>query len=211
MDEWLGPEGKLMNLLDTAGQLILLNLFWLLGCLLVLPAGGATIALYYAVIKSVRRGQGDSLKEFFGCLKRNFFRGLAAFAVLVLAAGLMYVNFRILRESEGQGLLKSATVVVAAVTVFAAMYIFPILSRFTMGVGRAFAMAFTMSIRYLHITLLLVLGTAVLVLAQVYILPVYTVLFIPSAWCYITTFVMEKALRHYMPPKEEADSAWYYE
>lgn len=211
MDEWFGPEGKFMQLLDSAGQLILLNVLWLIGCLLVIPAGAATVAFYYAVIKSVRRGQGDALQEFFQCFKANFLRGMAAELILIAAGAAMYVNFGILRQWQGHGLLKSATLVVALITVFAAVYIFPILSRFRMGVFRAFAMAFTMSIRYLHFTLVLVFGTAVLVLLQIYLLPMVTVFFIPSFWCLGTTYLMEKALRHYMPPKEESDSAWYYE
>lgn len=211
MDEWLGPEGKLMQYLDTAGQLILLNVLWLLGCLLVLPAGGATIALYYSVMKSIRRGQGDSLQEFFQSFKSNFWRGLKAEIILIIASALMYGNLQILQQWQEHGLLKSATLVVAVISVFAAVYIFPILSRFRLGVLRAFALAFTMSIRYLHFTILLVLGTVALVLLQIYLLPMVTVFLIPSFWCLGTTYLMEKALRHYMPPKEESDSAWYYE
>lgn len=207
MEEWFGPEGKFMTLLDKAGQLILLNLFWLLGCILVVPAGGASVALYYAVIKSVRRGEGDSLQEFFLCFKANFLRGLGAELILAAAAALTYLDLWVLQP----GLLKNAVIVVSVVMAFVAMYIFPILSRFRMGIVSAFAMAFTMSIRYIHITLLLLLGTAALVALQIYILPIYTVLVIPSFWCFGTTYLMEKALRHYMPPKEESDSAWYYE
>ena len=207
MEEWFGPEGKFMTLLDKAGQLILLNLVWLLACILVIPAGGASVALYYAVIKSVRRGEGDSLQEFFQCFKANFLRGLGAELILLAAAALTYLDLWVLQP----GLLKNAVIVVSVVMAFTAMYIFPILSRFRLGIVSAFAMAFTMSIRYLHITLLLLLGTVALVVLQIYILPIYTVLFIPSFWCFGTTYLMEKALRHYMPAKEESDSAWYYE
>lgn len=211
MDEWLGHEGKLMQLLDTVGQLILLNILWILSCLLVIPAGSATIALYYSVIKSIRRGQGDALQEFFQCFKANFWRGLGAEVILVLAGLLLYGDLQILQKWQGYGLLKSATLVVVVISVFAAVYIFPILSRFRMGVFRAFALAFTMSLRFLHFTLLLIVGIVIMVLLQIYLLPIVTVLFIPSFWCLGTTYLMEKALRHYMPPKEETDSAWYYE
>lgn len=209
--DWFGSEGRLAGLLDRTGQLILLSFFWLLGCVLILPAGGATVALYYAVVKSIRREQGDPVKEFFRSFRENFLRGLAAFGILVLAAVLLYFNVNILTQTEGSGLLKGATLILAVLAVFVGIYLFPVLSRFRLSPGKAIALAFSMSLRFFPYTVLILVGAATLAALQIYIFPMATVLILPSVCCYGVSFLMEKALRHYMPPKEDSDDAWYYQ
>ncbi len=210
MNGLFGAEGKLAQLLDRLGQMVALSALWLLGCLLILPAGGATTALYYAVTKSVRFGQGDAVKEFFRSLRANFLRGLAAFGMVVLCAGLLVLDRNILTHVEGKAPFKAAILLLSALTVFASVYIFPILSRFRMSPGRALALAFTMSLRCFPYTLLILATAVVGAILQLYFLPMATVLLMPAVCCYGLSFFVEKALRRYMPPKEENEDAWYY-
>lgn len=210
MNGWFGTDGKLMQLLDKLGQMVVLSVLWLLGCVLILPAGGATAALYYAVTKSLRLGQGDAIKEFFRSLRANFLRGLAAFGMVVLCVALLALDRNILTHVQGMTLLKAATVLLTVLAVLASVYIFPILSRFRMSVGRALTLAFAMSLRCLPYTLLILAAAVVGALAQIYLLPMATVLLLPALCCYGLSFFVEKALRRYMPPKEENEDAWYY-
>lgn len=207
---WLGSDGKLISLLDKTGQLILLSVLWLLGCVLILPAGGATVALYYAVTKSIRFDQGDALKEFWHSFRENFRRGLVGFVILVMAGVLLYLNVNILTHVEGNSLFKGATLILSVLALFIGIYLFPVFSRFRLPLSKAIALAFSMSLRFIHYTLLILIGAAAAAALQVYIFPMATVLLLPATCCYGISFLMEKALRHYMPPKEESDDAWYY-
>ena len=79
-------------------------------------------------------------------------------------------------------------------------------------------LSFVMSIRYFYYTILIIAGTAALVWLQYYYLPMPCIFVLPGAWCYVVTFMMERALLAYMPAKEEAQKdqggetdAWYYE
>ena len=58
-------------------------------------------------------------------------------------------------------------------------------------------------------TALILLGAVLGALAQFFLLPVPTLAILPGGMCLAATWPVEKALRHYMPPKED-DNAWYY-
>ena len=51
-------DGKIVSLLNKAGEIILLNMVFLLCCLPVITIGPALASLYYATIKSIRRERG---------------------------------------------------------------------------------------------------------------------------------------------------------
>lgn len=210
MNEWFSTDGPIFTWLDRLGQMILLSLVWLVGCMPILTVATSTTALYYAVIKSVRRGRGDALKEFFHSYKANLRRGIPITAVVLLLGAVLYANAHI-TLAQGNGALPTANLVGLAILLLLTVYICPILSRFTMRVRDVWKLSFVMAIRFLPYTLLLAAGTAVVVTAQVFLLPMPTVLIIPSAWCLLTTYPVEKALRAYMPEKQPEDDAWYYE
>ena len=90
------------------------------------------------------------------------------------------------------------------------VYVFPILSRFTMKTVNMWKLAFVMGIRFFPVTAVVVIGTAALVWIQIYILPIPCAAFIPGCWCFVVTFMMEKVLLHYMPKPDEGEEAWYY-
>lgn len=205
-------ETPLIGLLDKIGQLIILGVCWIIGSLPVVTLGTSTTALYYAVIKSIRRGQGYALGEFWKSYKANLRRGILATVIMLFAAGLLCLNLWTLQQAEQDNTaMMLANGLCLAVLCISWIYLCPVLSRFTMGVANAWKLAFVMAIRFLPQSILLAAGVAVLAALQIWILPVPTALLIPGLWCYVTTFVIEKVLRKYMPAKKENDDAWYYE
>lgn len=208
----LSPEGPVFSLLDTVGRLIGLGLLWLLGCVPIVTATTSTAALYYAVMKSVRRGCGSAWQEFWSAYRSNLKRGIPITLALGLLGAVLTGNIRYLWQSgQTGGTLLWGSVFLLAVLAAVAIYIGPVLSRFTLGAWRACQMAFVMALRFWYITLALALGLTALVLLQIYILPMPTALALPGLWCWTTTFLTERALRAYMPPKEENDDSWYYQ
>lgn len=214
MKNFLNADGPLVGLLDKIGQLILLGVCWIIGSIPIVTLGTASTALYYAVMKSVRRGQGYSLGEFWKSYKANLGRGVLAFLPMLLMAGILCFNLWTLYNAENSsqnGTLMLASILCLVLICFMWVYLWPVLSRFSMGVGDAWKLAFVMALRFIPYSLAITAGTALLVAAQIWILPVPAILLIPGPWCFVTTFMMEKALRKYMPAKQENDDAWYYE
>lgn len=202
----LDVEGPVIGFLDKAGQLIALSVLWLLGCVPIVTVGTSCAALYYAVIKSVRRGQGSAVKEFFRCYRENLARGIA---VTVLSAGA--AALLVLCADRGNSLLSATAVLGALVLGFMWVYFGPILSRFRIPLDRVWKLTFVMALRFAHFAAPVLCGTVVLAALQIFVLPVPAALILPGAWCYVTTFPIEKALLGFMPGKKENDNAWYYE
>lgn len=210
IEEILNIEGPFMRFLDKVGQLIALSVLWILGCVPVITIGTSTTALYYAVVKSVHHGQGSAVQEFWRSYRANLGRGVAVTVTTLALGGLLTWNLNVLQQQVNP-LLSGAAVIGLILLCFAAVYICPVLSRFTLHVIDAWKLAFVMSLRYLHITLAVGAGFLLLLALQIYVLPIPTIALTPACWCFGTTFLIEKALRRYMPPKNENDNAWYYE
>lgn len=213
MDELLSTEGPIFSFLEKVGQLILLSLVWIIGCIPIVTIGTSTTALYYAVSKSVRREYGTPLKEFWSSYKANVKRGVITTVVMGLIAAVLILNIYLLtrEELEGNNFLLWGSVILLAVLAGTCVYICPVLSRFSMKAGQAWKLAFVMAVKFIPRTLLVAAGTVALVYLQIFVLPIPTVLLLPGIWCLAVTYPMEKCLLAFMPPKEENDDSWYYQ
>jgi len=210
IDKILNVDGPLMGLLNKTGQLIVLSVLWLLCCIPVPFIPAATTALYYAVCKSVRFEQGSATKEFWRSFSENRLRGLKAGFVPALLTVLLTLNLRVLHAGQGSDLLRCGTAVLLAVLVAAQVYICPVLSRFTLKTADVWKLSFVMALRFWPLTVLILAGAALGAAAQFFLLPIPTLAILPGSLCLAATWPVEKALRHYMPPKEENDNSWYY-
>ena len=82
------PDGALARLLNTLGNLIVLNILTIICCVPVFTAGAAMTALYTMVMRMARKEDGKIISEYFKAFKANFkqatilwliFGGLIAF------------------------------------------------------------------------------------------------------------------------------------
>lgn len=207
MKDLLHAEGMVFGFLDKAGRLIILSVLWILGSLPVVTLGTASAALYYAVVKSVRAGQGRAAAEFVKSYRGNLGRGILVTVIffVLLAAGLWA------QQAVPDGFPAGCIRVALILLLLASVFTVPILSRFRINPGKVWKLAFSMSTRFPHYALLLLAGTGILTVMQIYVLPIPTVLIQPGAWCFLSSLLTEKILLQYMPPKETNDNAWYYE
>lgn len=208
--KWLDVEGPVMGFLEKTGQLIELGVLWLLGCVPVVTAFTSTAAFYYAVVKAVRRGRGKAAGEFWRSYRANLGRGIAAGLPLLAAGALLAADLAILR-GQGRAFHSGAIVVLAVLLAGLAVYVGPVLSRFSVKVTQVWRLAFVMAVRFWYWTAAILLLGGLAGALQLYVLPIPTVLILPGAGCMAASFPIEKALRCYMPPKQEGDDAWYYD
>jgi len=183
--------GKFRELLDTLGQLIILSVLWMLLTVPLLTAVPATAALYYSVMKAIRKELGDPVKEFFHCFKRTWKKGMLH---SLLAAALM-----------GALILGALTVspaywIGAAAAGVMLLYLGPVLSRFELKFWELWGLAFLIGFRSIHWTVLIAAGAAAAALAQFYLIPMAALLILPGAMCLAATFPVEKAMGRVMGP-----------
>ncbi len=217
-------ESGIGKVLHKIGELVLLSVVWFFTSLPIITIGASTTALYYAVVKCLRMERGYMFKEYFRCWKQNFIK--ATVITLILAAALLLTW----SYTQSLGLtIKDVTVngiksvyagnadsyfglyiaVSAFILFILAMfcYVFPLLSRFDLGVLRLLATSFVFVIRYIPVSL----SALVFLIAAAYTvmkLPMF-IMFAPGLWCLLSSFIIEKPIKKITPAPSPEEDAWW--
>lgn len=193
------------------------------GALLTGLIGPTSTAFYYTMVKVIRRERSYLFKEFFRSFKLNFKQGYIIGMVYVVLAVIAYFDFTyaldIAKEGEKMGsMMFGAFLVLTLFAVFSIIYIFPLLSRFTVTTFNLIKWSFFMSIRHIGWTLVLTVlfaGSAFLLWGSISYMPPLVV-FIPGIYTLVASFPMERIFKKYMPVEETPDEEsgvdhWYNE
>lgn len=200
IEKLLDEDGPFLGFLEKFGQLIVLSAFWLVGCLPVVTLCTSCAALYHTVTFSVRSGQGSPVKEFWKCFRADLLKGTGLSLILVGAlVGLEAISVWLLHSWIPTGIV----CVLMILDVFLLIYAGPVLARFHKGIPETLKLSFLLSLQYAHYTFAFFAGTLALIALQVFVLPPVTALFLPGVWCYVISLLMEKALNHYTPVKDD--------
>jgi len=94
------PDSRLMKLLTLLGQLMVLNILWLLCCLPVLTIGPSTTALYVLLRRIIRGEPPRLLTDFFRAFRENFLKGFLLNLILLLPMLQMLYFFFMMRTGQ---------------------------------------------------------------------------------------------------------------
>ncbi len=225
MGNIFNPDNAFFTFMGKTFDILILNLVWLA---LYIPFGaflfffGTTgfplfailaiaslivfipsmIAMYYAVVKSVRRSRSYPVREFFRSFKLNFKQGAIASVIFLIIAWFLYIDFQYswrlveVKDSKGVPLLGVFFVITFFVSgVF--IYLCPVISRFTMSLKNAFKFSFGISIKHFWCTILsFLLWAAIIFLA--YFTNGFVALFGVAAGTLVGSLMMEKVLKKYV-------------
>lgn len=197
-------------------DIVIVSVVWLLLCIPLVTIGPATTALYYTIVKVIRRERGYVMREFFSSFKSNFKVGAISGIFIILASLMLLFDRSFAKTMEGNfgialfSIFNALIFILISVTI----YVFPLLSRFKISVLQLFKTSLFMAMKHLPTTILLVLVTAVFALGT-YILPI-AVLITPGLCLLLWSLLMERIFKKYMPEKsEEAEASgideWYLE
>lgn len=200
------PNNLFFRLIARGVDLVGLSLCWILLCLPVVTIGPATAALYYTTVKVFRQGEESGFKVFFksfwGCLKQGIPATLiceGVWALLILGYVVMYHNAI---NSEFGSIMYMAYYVALIIPAGLVCYLCPLMGRFEFKLGGLFRTAFTMTLRHLPSTIVIVL--LVVEVLQWGLSKWYPVLFMPTITCLIVSLFMEKIFLKYVS-KEDAE------
>lgn len=212
--DFLSTDGPVFGFLKISGNIIIATIFWILGCIPVVTIGTSCAALYYCIMKSVRKDVGYVHKEFWRSYRINLKSGIVS-TLIIAVFGFVFGYETILigqSEMEMGGLWTMIARVVVVVGAMILMYLFPVISRFDLPLFQLWKLALVIAIRYFYYTIVLALGFALVVFVQLKFLPLPLILLTPGLWCYGTTFIVEKAMKPYIPKsdiEDEDQKPWY--
>jgi uncharacterized membrane protein YesL len=219
MSNFFNLENPVFVTLSRIFDLIFISIVYLLVCLPVITIGPANTALYYAVVKVIRKERGYLLREFFKSFRQNFKRGaIAGIIMLVVNSLLVYdvyyaLNMANVDNTKGSIFL-GVFIAFFLLAVSFNIYAFPILSRFEMTVKQLIKASVYMSMRHLLSTILMVVIVAASVVAFFFV-PLL-IMILPGVATLLISLLMERVFRKYMPesegPGEETGKdEWYLE
>lgn len=159
----------------------------------------------------IRRDRGYVFHEFVYAFKLNFKVGAISGAILgalvtLLSFNLQYSYAAVTASEDMMGrVLLVVTLAICFVLLGTLMFLFPVLSRFTMGVKQLFKTAVYMAFRHILHTAGVLVIVALTVVAMYIILP--AVFFMPAVCALLSSFLIEHVFKRYMPKPEKTAAA----
>ena len=195
-------DGPIWSCLEKCGQLIVLSVLWLLGCLPVVTICTSCGALYQAVTLSVRGGQGNGAAVFCRSFRKNLWSGCALSVILIGALALLEgISITVMHSPVPTGVV----CVLMILDLFLLIYAGPVCARFHPGILQTLKLSFVLSLQFAHYTFVFLFGTVCLATLQIFVFPMAVILILPGAWCLAVSFLMEKALNRYAAENEDME------
>ena len=159
-------EGKLFQIAERLGNLILLNALYLLFCIPIITIGPATAALHYVTLKYAADDEDRVWAPFVHSFKQNLKQGIVVGLIttglgVFLAFDLYWIYQMV---SAGATFDKIVLVLVALACVLYLMgtaYIYPLLARYDNPIKQMFRTALILAIRHLPATICLAILSGV--------------------------------------------------
>lgn len=211
------PDGPLFSFGERLFDVVAASVLWAICCLPIVTILPASSALYYVAVKQVRKNSGSLLTNYFGAFRDSLRIGIPLTCMVLIYATVMVAATWILNgmlengSLGAEGTYLSYTALAMLLPLFLVLpYLSPVISRFSIGIGPLLKLSIVMSIRFFGRTLVLlalIAGSAVLL----WFIP-YFIFALPGTCAVVSSFLIEPALRAYMPEHDSTESIpWYWE
>lgn len=158
-EPFLKTDNPVFAFMGKLGDVVLLNVIWLVCCLPVVTAGASVTALFYTARKIAAGEEYRVRHDFFHSFRANwrqatlFWLGLLVF--LAVAAGNLWIG---LHTDSGLGnLCRGVGGVLLALWLALTGHAFPLLARYDYRLGRLALDALRLAVKRLHITVIHIL------------------------------------------------------
>ncbi|MCD8218435.1 MAG: DUF624 domain-containing protein, partial [Clostridiales bacterium] len=207
-------DSPVLNVLGDIADLLVAGFLWLLCSIPIVTTGAASSALYYTVVKVVRRKRETVTKAFFYSFKANLGQGCAATIILGLYALLIFLYVSLTQQSDRGPAVIIALLILVIPFLLICMYIFPVISRFQNRIWKQFQYALYLSLMHPLTTILLLLWS----LAAVLLIYVCTFLIgiLPGIYTFVCSLLIERVFKKHMKNQleqieDKEDIPWYLE
>ena len=203
-------DNVVMRAIGKIGDLICLNVLWLICCIPVITIGASTTALYTVMLRLVRNEEGYIFRGFFKAFKLNFKQSTIIWIILLLLGIVWTVDFRVAGMIPGTaGIVLSAIFMALGFMLLAVtVYIFPLTARYENGIKDTFKNALILTVAKLPYTFLMVAIVVAAVFATMW--STFTLLFSLPLWLFfgvsLIVWINSYILRRVFVVFENSDS-----
>ena len=178
-------DNVVMRALGKIGDMICLNVMWLICCIPIITIGASTTALYTVMLRMVKNEEGYIFRGFLKAFKSNFKQSTLIWLILLLLGIVWTVDFRVAGFMPGMaGIILSAIFLALGFILLSVMiYIFPLTARYENGIKATFKNALILTVAKLPYTFLMVAIVVAAVFASLW--SAFTLLFSLPLWLII--------------------------
>ena len=211
MGSLFSPDSGFARAVSRVCDLMVLNVLFLICCIPVVTAGGASAALYTVTLGMAEERDGAVVRTFFRALKGSFFRGLAFELIFAAAAALILLGLsEVSAEPETFSWVFNAVYLLAgAVLLLVMSWTWPLEAQFENPVGRTLKNALFLGLAHPLVSLAVIFLN--LIPAALALFATYWFLAGSFVWCLfgfsgiaaICSLLFSKVLRPYLKEKKE--------
>lgn len=214
LERMFNYDNPVWQFMGRVADILILNIMAIVFSIPIFTIGASWTALYYTLLKVVRKEDTYVWKEYWHSFKSNFKQATIIWLILLpficfisLDLVLWYINV-----SEGYPdalpkALKITTVVVAIIIATETLYVFPILSHFENTVKKTMVNAFMVSLVNIPSTILFIIIyviPVILIDLNINFLLIY-IMFGIAGPVYISCFAWNGIFKKLEPPSEDDD------
>ena len=140
-------DGSLTKALNGFADIIVMSLWWFIGCIPLITIGASTTALYYAALKSIQQ-DGSVTKNFWRSFKENWKQATVLEGMFVVLGVVLYVLYGMAYgdPAGSNAVISMVFQVLFFVFLLFGSFVFPILSRFVTNIPMLFRNTLVMSL-----------------------------------------------------------------
>lgn len=212
MFSFLNPDSKFMLAMSRIGDLLLLNLMFLISCVPIFTIGAAITAMYTLCFRFDTDRERGLLKSYITAFRDNFKQATVIWLIILLCGVTACINAYIFYILSGViPFLYVVFLILLVLVVLIASYAFPLLSQFDNTNKGTLKNALVLSLGYLPRSILvgaINVFPFALILVNFYLFLNTAFLWAAiyfSAAAYINSLLLKKVFAPYMPPEEEME------
>lgn len=158
-------DGKLYKFMQGLLNVFKINLLWIICSVPIVTFGAATVAAFDVTMKMVDDEEGYVARQFFKAFKSNLKKGIPLGLLAVVCAYIVWLNFSLFEQIEGNPILLLIVGMVAAfVFTLSFIYAFPLQARYENTIVKTLQNSLNISLRYFGRTLFTIVILAVEIL-----------------------------------------------
>ncbi len=178
-------DNVVMRGIGKIGDMICLNVMWLICCIPIVTIGASTTALYTVMLRLVKNEEGYIFRGFFKAFKSNFKQSTIIWLIILILGIVWTIDFRVAGLLPGTAgvVLSAIFLTLGFLLLSVTIYIFPLTARYENGIKATFKNALILTAAKLPYTLLMAAVTIVAVIASLW--STFTLMFSLPLWLMI--------------------------
>ena len=155
-------DSPVMRFLGRVGDILLLNIVFVVTSIPVITIGTALSALYTVAMKLVRGEDPAIIKEYLKAYKRNFKPATICWLFMAVIGVLLFVDFRLVAVFSGTAytVMRLLLAMILGIWLLTFLYLFPYIARFENTILTSMKNALFLSVAHIPSTLMM-LGVAI--------------------------------------------------